>query len=120
MPKPKQPKKGPDPIDVAQLGATVAVGRSVRQLEETVVANFDTLNKAIDDLSTSVDNLVTRLESATVEDPAIQQQIDDAVSRINELQTRVDSIGSGSAASGGTPEVSHPIADTGPQVEHRK
>jgi hypothetical protein len=62
-----------------------------------------------------VDNLVERLESATVEDPATQEAIDAAVERIAEVQGRIDAIAGG----GSTPEVSQPIADTGPQVEHR-
>ncbi len=83
------------------------------------MAQFENLNTAIDGLSESVDNLVSRLESATVEDPAIQQQVDEAVERIKEVQGRIDGIAAG-GGTGETPSAEQLPADTGPQVEHRK
>jgi peptidoglycan hydrolase CwlO-like protein len=87
----KQGKK-PSPIDIAQLGATIAVGKSVQDLEEKAMVQFDALNNALDALSTSVDDLTSRLESATSEDPATQAAIDEAVARINEVQSRIDAL----------------------------
>lgn len=91
------PKRQPDAIDVVQLGATVAVGRGLRQLEAEIMAQFETLNTALDDLSTSVDELVTRLGEVTVEDPAVQASIDEAVARITEVQGRIDAIAAAAA-----------------------
>lgn len=114
MPKPRRP----DPLDVVQLGATIGVGRSIRQLEANIMAQFDNLNTALDELSGSVDELVSRLESATVEDPAVQASIDEAVTRIKEVQSRIDAIG-GEETPGEPPTAEQLPADTGPQVEHR-
>lgn len=59
------------------------------------MAQFETLNTAIDELSSSVDELVARLESATVEDPAVQAAIDEAAARIKEVQGRIDGLAGG-------------------------
>jgi hypothetical protein len=116
MAKPK-PRRKPKPIDVAQLGATIAVGQAVKQLGEDTMAQFETLNTAIDSLSESVDSLVSRLESATVEDPAVQAAIDEAVARINEVQARIDGLhpGSGTAPSGSEPHPDQTLPGDLPQ-----
>lgn len=82
------------------------------------MAQFEALNDAIAGLDGAIDDLVTRLEGASVEDPETQAKIDEAVTRITEVRGRIDAI-AGGGAEPATPEVSQPIADTGPQVEHR-
>ena len=112
------------PMDAIQLGATIGVGRAIRQLQESMMAQFETLNSAVEELSESVDNLVTRLESATVEDPAVQQAIDDTVAKVKEIQSRIDGIAAG--ASGETPAEGEPPAPNQdlpsdqPVVDHRR
>jgi len=61
------------------------------------MAQFEALNEALDGISQSVDDLVARLEGATVEDPAVQQQIDEAVNRIAEVQGKIDAIAAGAS-----------------------
>lgn len=56
------------------------------------MAQFEALNSTIEELSGSVDNLIERLEAATVEDPAVQAAIDEAVAKIKEVQGRIDGI----------------------------
>lgn len=85
------------------------------------MAEFDTLNTAIDELSGSVDKLIERLEAVEVEDPAVQAAIDEATAKIKEVQGRIDGIGEagGEETPGEPPTAEQLPADTGPQVEHR-
>lgn len=78
------------------------------------MAEFETLNTAIDALSTSVDDLVARLDAATVEDPAVQAAIDEAVSRIKEVQGRIDAL-----AGGGAEAPNQDLPGDQPVVDHR-
>lgn len=83
------------------------------------MAQFESLNTALDELSGSVDSLVERLEAATVEDPAVQASIDEAVTKIKDVQSRIDAIGGEAGEEGEPPTAEQLPADTGPQVEHR-
>jgi len=70
------------------------------------MAQFDNLNTAIEALDGSIDDLVKRLEAATVEDPAVQASIDEAVTRINDVRARVEAI-AGETPTGDEPHVEH-------------
>jgi outer membrane murein-binding lipoprotein Lpp len=105
------------------LALAIVRARKNKERWEQLMAQFEDLNTAIDGLSESIDSLASRLEGATVEDPAVQAQVDAAAARIRELQSTVDGI----AADGGTETGEPPVVDNTlpnpddqPHVEHRK
>jgi hypothetical protein len=108
-------------IHAANLIVNVATLRGIRQLEAELMAQFDALNTALDDLGGSVDALVERLSTVTVEDPTTQASIDAAVVRIQDARARIDEITGTGPAAPATADVpsdttTEPPADTSADV----